>query len=105
MLVACLPVVAAFLRLVVAGPAFVGLILMGDPLAYVDGADRLVTRAHELLPAGSGDRREPFSLGHEVGGSVPQTPARLSGWTTGAGSGDNQRAMVAQADAGIHQGC
>ena len=45
------------------------------------------------------------SLGYEVGGSVPQTLARLSGWTTGAGCGDNQRAMVAQANAGSHQGC
>ena len=55
-------------------------------LTYADGADWLVTRTYGLFPAGSGDRREPFSAGHEVGASVPQALAGLSGLTTGARS-------------------
>lgn len=69
---------------------------------YVDGVDRLLTRAHGLFPAG-GDGGEAIPAGGG-GGSVPGTPAGESGLTAGAGvaGGVYQRAQssVAGLDAG-----
>jgi hypothetical protein len=50
---------------------------------YVDGVDRLLTRAHGLFPAG-GDGGEAIPAGGG-GASVPGTPAGESGLTAGAG--------------------
>ncbi|MGB8209075.1 MAG: hypothetical protein WCF69_15975 [Mycobacterium sp.] len=69
---------------------------------YVDGVDRLLTRAHGLFPAGGvGGGAVPAGGG---GGSVPGAPAGGSGLTAGAGlaGGVYQRAQsaVAGLDAG-----
>ena len=60
---------------------------------YVDGVDRLLTRAHGLFPAG-GDGGEAIPAGGG-GGSVPGAPAGESGLTAGAGvaGGVYQRAQ------------
>ena len=51
--------------------------------AYVDGVDRLLTRAHGLFPSAAGDGGQAFSAGDE--GSVPGVPGGGSGLATGAG--------------------
>jgi hypothetical protein len=50
--------------------------------AYVDGVDRVLTRAHGLFPSAAGDGGQAFSAGG--GGSVPGVPAGESGLATGA---------------------
>ena len=52
--------------------------------AYVDGVDRLLTRAHGLFPSAAGDGGAAFSTGGGRG-SVPGAPAGESGLATGAG--------------------
>jgi hypothetical protein len=49
---------------------------------FVDGVDRLLTRAHGLFPSAAGDGGQAFSAGGA--GSVPGVPAGDSGLATGA---------------------
>jgi hypothetical protein len=51
---------------------------------FVDGVDRLLTRAHEMFPATTSDGGAAFSGGDGGGGSVPAAPAGQSGLSSGA---------------------